>query len=811
MTSFSSYIEVAISLPVSGTYTYGVPKELLGRVFEGCRVLVSFGNRRVTGYILAVLDHSDQAKTKPILDILDDSPLFPKEMIPFFRWTADYYLHPLGLVIKTALPTGLSSYEYTQVVITDAGKAALSDLEIPSLMRLILNRLQSGPCRRHLIEKLAKKRIPEKVFKKMQASGWIEFQRQVVSGRTRPKTERIVRLIQPKVKPMTEPREKIIVALADQGDLPLADLKKIVPTAATIVRGLVNAGALNIYERVVHRDPFSDTVLPDQPPTLTADQRAVLEKVIGVLKKGFASFLLAGVTGSGKTEVYLRLAKQVLETDGQVLVLVPEIALISLIERRFRARFGDRVAVLHSRLSSGERYDQWRRIVDNKAPIVIGARSAVFAPLMRIGIIIVDEEHDTAFKQETGLRYNGRDLAVVRAKFGDAIVLLGSATPSVQTFFNTETEKSIRLVLPKRIEKRPMPDVSIFDLRLTKGMRGAIRVISEPLHRAMRETLSQGKQVLLFLNRRGFAGNSVCLACGEPVRCRHCDITLTFHQAHQAYQCHYCGFSRPATIKCEVCGSSTIRALGIGTEKVEALTQTLFPEARICRMDRDTTTRKGSIKRMLKQVKDGDIDILIGTQMVAKGHDFPNITLVGIICADLSLDFPDFRAGERTFQLLAQVAGRAGRGDTPGRVILQTYNPDHFTIIAAKDQDYRRFYQREIPFRKTLKYPPFTCLVQLKISGRNKGKTREKAKKIGAAGHTLQTGRSEFSSAITILGPIEAPLTRISGRYRWQIFIKGLNTGVLHRYVRQLSAIPSLRFNDHQIRVAIDVDPYLMM
>ncbi len=811
MTSFSVYIDVAVILPVFGDFTYGVPLDLSDRIFEGCRVLVPFGHRRVTGYVLKVLDQSDTDEVKPVLDVLDDSPLFPREMIPFFRWIADYYLYPIGQVIKTALPTGLSTYEYTQVAITDSGQAARLDPATPEPVRMMLNQLQAGPIRRHLLESPGKQQSPAAVLKKMKTNGWIAIQQQLVSGRTRSKTERVVRLIQTDVTPMTAPREKIIVALADQGDLPLSDLKQIVSTAAAIVRGLVKAGSVEVYERPVYRDPFGDAVRPDQPPTLTGDQQTVLNEVTGTLGKGFKTFLLAGVTGSGKTEVYLTLAQQVLQKGGQVLVLVPEIALISQAERRFRARFGDQVAVLHSSLSSGERFDQWRRIVDAKTPIVIGARSAIFAPLTRIGIIIVDEEHDTAFKQESGLRYNARDLAVVRARFSGAVALLGSATPSVQTFHNTETGKFTRLVLPRRIKKRPMPSVSVYDLRQTKGLRGPSRIISQPLHRAMRETLSQGKQVLLFLNRRGFAGHSVCLACGEPVRCRHCDITLTFHQAQHAYKCHYCGFSRPETIKCGVCGSSTIRALGIGTEKVEALTQKLFPTARVRRMDRDTTTRKGSIKRMLKQVRDGDIDILIGTQMVAKGHDFPNITLVGIICADLSLDFPDFRAGERTFQLLAQVAGRAGRGDCPGRVILQTYNPTHFTIQAAKDQDYRRFYQREISFRKTLKYPPFAYLVQLRISGRNPAKTRERAQNIGEAGYDLKGKHARFSTAITILGPIEAPLSKISGRYRWQIFIKGTSAGVLHRFVRQLAVIPALRFNDPAIRVAIDVDPYLMM
>ena len=811
MSPFVAYIDVAVALPVHKTYTYGVPRGWLTRISEGRRVLVPFGRRRLTGYILEVVKQSSHDEIKAVLDILDETPLFPKEMIPFFQWMADYYLYPIGLVIKTALPAGLSLYEYTEIVITETGKEALARAATPPLMRAILNRLESRPCKRHLLERQVGQRIPKLVFTKLKESGWIDFHRRLSPGQTRSKTERVVRLIQAKIKPITRPRQKIIDILIHHGDQSLVNLKKIVPTAATVVRGLVRAGAVTIYNQTVYRDPFGETIRADRPPTLSVDQQVVFKAVADELGRGFQTFLLAGVTGSGKTEVYLTLAQQVLNRDGQVLVLVPEIALISQVERRFRARFGDRVAVLHSSLSSGERYDQWQRIANNKAPIVIGARSAIFTPLTRLGLVIVDEEHDTAFKQETGLRYNARDLAIVRAKQSQAVVILGSATPSVQTIFNAATGKFNRLVLPRRINQRPLPEVEIIDLRKTKGMRGPLRVISQPLHHAMRQTLDRGEQILLFLNRRGFAGNPVCLACGEPVRCRHCDITLTLHQKHNAYKCHYCGFSRSATIQCGVCGASTIRALGIGTEKVEALTKKMFPKARVARMDRDTTTRKGSVKRILKQLKDGEIDILVGTQMVAKGHDFQNITLVGVICADLSLDFPDFRAGERTFQLLAQVAGRAGRGESIGRVILQTYNPTHFTIQAARDQDYQRFYRREIRFRKALDYPPFTLLAQLKISGRDKVKTRKRTEVIGEVCHTLQSSNAAFSNAITILGPIEAPLAKIADRYRWQILIKGRTSGKLHHFLRRLFLSEPILSNDPTVRVYVDVDPYLMM
>ncbi|RTZ95060.1 MAG: primosomal protein N', partial [Deltaproteobacteria bacterium] len=373
MISFSSYIDVAVTLPVLGTYTYGVPPDLDGRACQGCRVLVSFGHRRVTGYILGIVDQRGHDEIKPVLDVMDDSPLFPREMIPFFRWIADYYLHPIGQVIKTALPTGLSTSEYTRITIADAGLAAQTDPDTPAPMRAILKQLQSGPMRRHLIKLSGHRQRPETVLKKMKSKGWITTHQQVITGRTRSKTERVVRLIQPGITPMTDPRKKVIAALADQGDLPLADLKQIISTAAAIVRGLVKAGAVAVYERPVYRDPFGDAVRPDQPPVLTGDQQAVLKEITSALGKGFRPFLLAGVTGSGKTEIYLTLARKVLRKGGQVLVLVPEIALISQTERRFRARFGDRGAVLHSSLSSGERYDQWRRIVDGKTPIVIGA------------------------------------------------------------------------------------------------------------------------------------------------------------------------------------------------------------------------------------------------------------------------------------------------------------------------------------------------------------------------------------------------------------------------------------------------------
>jgi primosomal protein N' (replication factor Y) len=583
------------------------------------------------------------------------------------------------------------------------------------------------------------------------------------------------------------------------------------PHAGAHLRALERAGCVELFMRRLYRDPFGEAILPDTPPRLTADQEAVVNAVSGSLGKGFRTFLLRGVTGSGKTEVYMRVADCAVASGYSVLVLVPEIALITQTERRFRARFGEQVAVLHSALSPGERFDQWVRILRREVPIAIGVRSAVFSPFSDLGVVIVDEEHDASYKQEGGLHYSARDVAVVRAQQAGAVALLGSATPSLQSYHNVLSGKYTRLTLPRRIAARPLPAIRTVDLRQCRDLRGPGRFISAELNRAMSETLGRGEQVLLFLNRRGFASFPVCAACGAALRCRHCDISLTLHQAANAYRCHYCGFSRPASAVCDACGSPKIKRLGMGTEKVEAAVRALFPNARIARMDRDTTRRRHEILGLLKGLREKSIDVLVGTQMVAKGHDFPDITLVGIICADLSLSFPDFRAGERTFQLLAQVAGRAGRGERPGEVILQTYNPEHFSIRAARDQDFEAFYEQEIGFRRALGYPPFARLIQLRISGRDARITREQAEALGAQCRALQAGDPAFGASIQLLGPIEAALARIAGHFRWQILIKSRQAAVLHRFADRLLAGETRAFTGRQVRTVIDVDPLFLM
>ncbi len=807
------YIEVAIALPVYRTFTYSAPEPFLDFLAPGKRVLAPFGRRRVTGYIFGQSRYPDNKELKPILDVLDEQPLFPPAMVPFFKWIADYYKYPIGEVVKNALPGGLNVYDYALITITEKGRSALKHRQLSPVGKNVLEQLLAGPCRLNKLFKNIDQKIPGALLYNFEQSGWITRKWELSGAGTKARLERFVRLGDTAlpVDRLSKPRQKILEMLKTEKEIAVKKLKETVPTAAALVKPLESSGYLTIEHKRVYRDPFGESIKPDIAPILNREQQNAVSHACDYLNKGYHPFLLKGVTGSGKTEVYMQVAAEVLKKGRLVLVLVPEIALITQIERRFRARFGECVCVLHSALSAGERYDQWTRILQGEATVAIGARSAIFAPFDNLGVIIVDEEHDSSYKQEGKLRYNARDLAVVRAKQNECIVILGSATPSMQSYYNVTTNKFTELTLTKRVEQRHLPEIRIVDLRQTRDARGIQRFITPELQLAMKETLERGEQVLLFLNRRGYASFPVCGACGQPMRCKHCDISLTLHQRSNAYRCHYCGYSRAATSSCDICGSSKIKHLGLGTEKLEDMLTSLFNQARIARMDRDTTTRKGSIIKLLKGLKNKTIDILVGTQMVAKGHDFPNITLVGIICADLSLSFPDFRAGERTFQLLAQVAGRAGRGERPGRVILQTYNPEHFCISAARNQDFNSFYQQEISFRQALGYPPFSRMIQLKISGKDPHETEKHAHLLGDHCRTLKTIHSAHYQSVEIMGPIEASLTRIAGRYRWQILLKGSNTGALHQFINQLMAESHTVFTHRRVQVAIDVDPVFLM
>ncbi len=805
-------IDVAVALPVFSTFTYLAPVAEFSEVVVGTRVLVPFGHRRVTGYVVQVGGQPPDVKIKPIVRVLDDQPLFPESMIAFFQWVADYYVYPIGEVIQAALPAGLNVSDKIVFELTRAGQAVLSTTPLSSREKTLFELLQNEACSMPYLRRTMGNAFPSHVLKRWEQKQWLVRRHSLTGGRTKPKTARFVSLglNHQDGDRLSATRQAILHLLAASGSLSMADLKSHFPTAAQIIPKMAKDRQVVVEDRTVYRDPLGMPVTPDHPPRLNKEQDHAVETVGRVLGQGFQTFLLAGVTGSGKTEVYLHLTAKALNEGMSVLVLVPEIALVSQLERAFRARFGGCIALLHSGLSDGERFDQWQRIRSHHASIAIGARSAIFAPFANIGLIIVDEEHDDSYKQEGRLRYNARDMAVVRARQLGAVAVLGSATPSLQSAYNARNGKFTMITLNERIDGQVMPEIIVKDLTAVREERGLRRFLTPALMKAVADTLARKEQVLIFLNRRGFANSLVCADCGQPLCCEHCDISLTYHQQRNAYQCHYCGYSQSAVTRCKKCGSKRVLRLGVGTEKLEDEVKKLFPAARVSRMDRDTTRRKGSLLKILRALRDRKIDILIGTQMVAKGHDYPGITLVGIICADLSLGMPDFRAGERTFQLLAQVAGRAGRGQVPGRVILQTYNPLHFSIEAARKQDFEAFYRQEIEFRKALGYPPVTRMIQVRINGRDKANVSDYAMKMGELGRYLLKNDS-FYRELQMLGPIEAPLSRIANQYRWQILVKGVQVNPLHRFVHQLLFGPDGMAGNHQVSVSIDVDPVFLM
>ena len=799
-------------MPIYGSFTYRVPSTLQPLVVAAKRVMVPFGSRQMSAFVLGpARSIPPQAKIKPIIDVLDERPLFPVDMIDFFRWMADYYIHPLGEVVQAALPSGLNVIQQHHYQLSPDGRRQCEDAGADPQATLMRRLLEKGPCSFRQLQRVAGDGLTRSKLKRWIARGWVTRCSRLNRPRAGPKTQRHIVAIpfQPPRRRLSDQRRKILALVQEKDAISMEELKTHLPTASNLVRAMVKDGQVAIEKRQVLRDLLGSPIAPDRAPQLTSEQAAAVAQMGSALGRGFQTFLLSGVTGSGKTEVYLHLAAEALARERSVLVLVPEIALISQMEHAFRARFGERIAYLHSGLSAGERYDQWVRIARGEVKVVIGARSAVFAPLERVGLVVVDEEHDGSYKQEGALRYNARDLAVVRGRLNAAVVVLGSATPSVESAYNARQGKYCQVSLHRRVDRRSLPRIAVQDLHDLKEERGLNRHLTPALLDAMRAALDRKEQVLLFLNRRGFAGTMVCVACGRALSCDRCDISLTYHRQSNAYQCHYCGFSRAAAGCCSHCGSSDIKRLGLGTEKLEAEIQNRFPQARVARMDRDTTRRKGATIKILKALRERRIDILVGTQMVAKGHDYPHITVVGIICADLSLSLPDFRAGERTFQLLAQVAGRAGRGKAAGKVILQTYNPQHFSITTARQQDYEAFYRQEIEFRRALAYPPFTRMVQIRINGPNHSRTAQFARKIGRRCRRL-LGMDRFKN-VEALGPIEAPLPKIANRFRWQLLIKGPHVRSLHGYVRELLFGKDAVKGGKGIGLSIDVDPLFLM
>lgn len=800
-------VEVATALPVFNAFHYLVPEPLRKSIRPGLRVLVPVGPRAVTGYILDLIPSSEKTELKEILEVLDDGPLLSPALLDLLKWASRYYYYPVGKVIEIALPPGLSVKSRQQLILTDEGRKCLEEAAPPetgALLELFKNGKPIGIS-------TVTKRFPgadRELVPVLVRNGFLEWKQVVGRPKVGFKEEKWITLTG-ETDTSDRAEKELTEFLRRNGSVPLRTLRSSGVFKESTLKRLEKRGIISFKMLPAYRNPFSTEPMHYvQPRTLTTEQSIAVKRLEEAIRADrFSAYLLHGVTGSGKTEVYLAAIESAIDQGKDAIVLVPEIALTASLEAAFLSRFGDKLAVLHSGLSAGERLDEWRRIHERKARVVIGARSAVFAPFNSLGLIIVDEEHDGSYKQGEGLRYNGRDVAVMRGSLEKAVVVLGSATPSIQTMFNAKSGRYEYLSLPKRVEEKPLPRINIVDMREPDVRLARNHALSRELAEAIGRNLERHDQSIIFLNRRGFSPAMQCVSCGNVLMCPNCSISLTYHAAEKILLCHYCGYSSPALPTCPSCKGVCVRELGWGTERIEAELKTLFPQARIARLDRDTTTTKKAHHRILKAVQDREVDILVGTQMVAKGHDFPYITLVGVISADVSLNLPDFRAAERTFQLLTQVSGRAGRGETPGMVVVQTYRPDHYSIARATEYDFAGFYDDETALRQALEYPPYTRLVNLSMEGNSEERVEQYSKEAVRRAVAILDREKLWRETIKVFGPSPAPVPRIKGKFRYQAFLKALRTDSLHSFMRVLFRDLKDKTPISGVKLIVDVDP----
>ncbi len=807
------YALVALPVPLRRTFLYSIPEHLRGEVVPGSRVLVPFGKRRLTGYAVSLHERpgDDVAgkgiRLKDILEVPDARPLINEEILRLTEWTADYYLGSWGELLKAALPAGITETVVTFILPTE--KAALPGAEeslTGTESEVLSTLLEDGEIAISDLKERFGARKAARTTGKLIEKGLAEKSHRKITAGLRPKTRRTVRLVDSsRQADLSAAQKKVIDQLSNElgEEMPLAELLEKAGVSASPVNTLEKQGALEIFEKEYRRDPMSGSARSYAPELiLTGPQEMVLGSITSAINEsGFKTFLLHGITGSGKTEVYMRAMKSALEMGKSSLMLVPEIALTPVFSKRLRAVFGDEVAILHSSLSRGERYDEWRRIRDGDARIVIGTRSAVFAPLENIGLIVVDEEHDPSYRQHEMPFYHGRDVAVVRAKMAGAVAVLGSATPALESYFNATSGKYELLELPDRIGDRPLAQAEIVDLRETFSEEGSDPVLAPALREAIAETHAKGEQSIILLNRRGFSQFVLCRSCGETIKCKNCDITLTFHKGIDRLVCHYCNYRLRTPTACPECESRFLYFLGEGTEQLEKLLRTEFPTLKIARVDRDSTRKRKQLEKLLHDFSERKIDMLTGTQMLAKGHDFPNVTLVGVVSVDAGLALPDFRSAERTFQLLTQVAGRAGRGDRPGRVIIQTFHPTHYALLHAKEQSYEAFYEDEIVYRRRLNYPPFTAMASILVKHADIRFAAETAGKLRKAFASVDPERK-----CSTLGPAPAALSKIKGEYRLQIIVRSANRNVLRKTLN--AALELAEKNGCEMRIVhTEVDP----
>jgi len=800
------YCDVSLPVPLDQPFTYGLPETLRHRVRPGSRLMVPFGPRKMTGLILRCHDDRPEVATREALRLIDSEPVLSAELLALGKWIAGYYCAPLGEVLRGMVPLASEIRQGKVWSLTDSGRDAARQLLLGSApddpVMQILRMLEKRPLSAAYLAKTQP--LADKAIRSLEKKGFIVSEQvQTERDPLRAPSERLrVELIKtaPEGKWNKPERELRAFLELHPGSHNLKELEDAIKNVSMAARSLARKGVVSLKA-----EPMAINAGPIRVRhALNEGQQAANDRIVAAIRKHeFHAFLLHGVTGSGKTEVYLSCIEAVLVEGRSALLLVPEIALTPAMAGQFFSRFGDRVAILHSAFTDTERTDQWRRIRSGAASVVVGTRSGVFAPVKNLGLIVVDEEHDGSYKQEETPRYNGRDVAVVRAQAAKACVILGSATPSLESRYNVEREKYTLLELPGRIEARPMPKVSLIDMRVEFLETRKQGTFSRKMLEAIGEKLENGEQTIVLLNRRGFSSFIACRACGERVQCINCSLTLTYHKRDRRLLCHYCGYAEKVPSVCPKCDSDHIYFLGLGSERVEEELHQAFPTARIARLDRDTVTGKRQYETILQEFREGSYDLLVGTQMIAKGHDIPNVTLVGVVSADIGLGMPDFRAAERTFQLLTQVAGRAGRGNVPGIVLVQTINPDHYAIQMAAAQDYTAFYQKELGFRRMMHYPPFSAMANILVRSEKKEMAMRMSSDLGM----ILTAPIE---KLKIMGPAEAPVPRLKNEYRYQFLIKAASRKTLNELLQRIRNYAI----DHKwgaTALVIDVDPLTLM
>jgi primosomal protein N' (replication factor Y) len=808
------FCDVALPVPLDTAFTYRVPEGMEPVV--GGRVLVPFRQQRMSGVVTAQHDRAPKVVAKNILSVLDPTPVLDAQLVKLGQWIADYYLAPLGEVFRTMLPLSAEFKHAVSYRISNEGHLALHlagmsgssarSRKTPADQLVEFRVLDYLAERESVPEKTLRTatRVSKTILTGMVRKKWISRE-DVSDARDASRMTKVAVLKTVEGKLNTN-QQTLIQTLAAAGGRLAVETLQAAAVPRTTLRTLVKRGLVDIVEQPAE---FSVSKIGLRPSPLnfqfsSAQQDALKKIQVAIASGKFSGMLLHGVTGSGKTAVYLAAMRSVLETGRSAILLVPEIGLTPAVAADLHHVFGDEVAILHSALSDQERAEHWHRIKRGNARMVVGTRSAVFAPVADLALMIVDEEQDSSYKQAETPRYHARDVAVMRAKMANAVVVLGSATPSLESYFNAKKHKYALLGLPDRVEQRPLPEVEIVDMRQEFQETGREQVISRKLAEEIKQRLQRKEQVMVLLNRRGYSPVALCRACGRTLECRNCAVAMTHHKKSQRMVCHYCGFMAPVPKVCGECGSEYVYFLGTGSEKLEELLHGMFPQARIARLDRDTVRGRDDFESALNALNQGELDLLVGTQMIAKGHDIHGVTLVGVVGADAALGFPDFRAAERTFQLLTQVAGRAGRGQTPGKVILQTYFQDHYAVQYAAQHDFAGFYEKELRFRSWMHYPPYSALANVLVRS---DKLDEALQWSGILGKWFETTRHE---GIRVLGPAAAPIVRLKRDYRYHFVLKSPSREKLNALLRAMLGYAAQQ-KIPRMQVIVDVDALWLM